>query len=105
MPKLRDFLDSDLAVFFNTDEFAKPHVINGQSLDVTVDNDRLKERSKKEYDGITVGEILYFVKAEDYGERSEQGAPQIFDGRQMYVFDCQEDEGMYEIILSQNRGG
>lgn len=101
---LKDQIQSDLVVFINTDEFAEPHVINGQILNVIVDNDRLKERSKEEYEGISVGEILYYVKTEDIGERPEEGTPQIFDGRQMYVFDCRDGDGMYEIILQQNRG-
>lgn len=105
MPGLKDYLNADLETFFNLDEFAEPHSINGKTLNVVIDNDQLTRRSKKEYDGITVGEILYFVKAEDFGERPEQGTPQIFDGRQMYVFDCREDNGVYEVILQQNRGG
>lgn len=100
----RDQIQADLVTFFNQNEFAEPHLIDGRTLNVTVDNDHLKERSKKEYDGISVGEILYFVSAEQYGERPEQGAPQVFNDRQMYVFDVREDTGVYEIILSQNRG-
>lgn len=102
---LKKQIQADLNLFFNTDDFADTHLINGRPLNVVVDNDQLTKRSKKEYDGISVGEVLYFVKAEDFGERPEQGAPQIFDGRQMYVFDCREDNGVYEIILQQNRGG
>ncbi len=101
----KDYAAADLAVFLNGSEFAETHTIDGRSLSVVVDNDRLKERSNKEYDGISVGEVLYFVSAAEYGERPEQGAPQIFDVRQMYVFDVREDMGVYEIILSQNRGG
>ncbi|TGE36883.1 hypothetical protein E4K67_17440 [Desulfosporosinus fructosivorans] len=101
----KDQLTKDLDVFLNTDEFAELHAINGVELVCTVDNDQLKERSKKEYDGIAAGELLFFVKKADYGIRPEEGTPVIFDGRQMYVFNAREDTGMYEIILSQNRGG
>lgn len=104
MPGFKEQAALDRAVFFNPDEFAEPHQIDGRTLNVIVDEDQLKERSKKEYDGISVGEILYFVKAEDFGERPEEGTPQIFDGRQMYVFDARDNDGMHEIILSQNRG-
>ncbi|WP_422447808.1 hypothetical protein [Thermoanaerobacterium sp. DL9XJH110] len=100
----KDIIQSDLNVFFNLDEFAETHTIDGRPLNVIVDNDRLQQRSKKEYDGISVGEILFYVKASDFGERPEQGTPMVFDGRQMYVFDCREDDGVYEIILQQNRG-
>lgn len=85
-------------------DLAESHTINNISLNVIVDSDQLEQRQKKEYDGISVGEILYFIKAEDYGELPEVGTPQIFDGRQMQVFDAKEDMGIYEIILTQNRG-
>lgn len=96
---------SDLDVFMNRDEFGEIHRINGRDMTVMVDNDRLMERSKNEYDGISVGELMYFVRKEELGKRPEEGASQIFDGRQMYVFSCREDNGLYEVILSQNRGG
>jgi len=104
MSTFKEQIAQDLAIFFNQNELAEPHQIDGRTLNVIVDEDQLKERSQKEYDGISVGEILYFVKAEDYGERPEEGTPQIFDGRQMYVFNCRDNDGMFEIILSQNRG-
>lgn len=104
MSTFRNQLAKEMAIFINPKEFAEPHMIDGRMLNIVIDNDRLVERSKKEYDGISVGEILYYVSAKDYGERPSQGAPQIFDGRQMFVFDCREDGGTYEIILRQNRG-
>ncbi|EGW39166.1 hypothetical protein [Desulfosporosinus sp. OT] len=95
----------DLDTLMSSDEFSETHTIDGRELTVLVDNDQLKERSKKEYDGISVGEILFFVKASDYGELPEAETPLIFDKRQMYVFNAREHMGMYEIILSQNRSG
>lgn len=100
----KDQLISDLDIFLNPDEFSDAHSIDGRMLTILVDEDQLKERSKKEFDGISIGEILFFVKKADYGSRPEEGTPVIFDDRQMYVFNARENMGMYEIILSQNRG-
>ena len=48
----KEMIHKDLRhVFFNTNEFAEQHTLNGISVEVIIDNDRLKERSKKEYDG------------------------------------------------------
>jgi len=105
MSKLKDYFSSDLNTFVNQDDFAETHTIDKRVLTIIVDNDRLMHRSKKEFDGISFGEILYFVKKSEFGARVEEGTPQIFDGRQMYVFNIREDNGMYEIILTQNRGG
>lgn len=106
MSTLKDLLVSDLDVFVNSDEFAEPHLIDGRTINVIVDNEHLINRSKKEYDGITVGEILYFVKVSEYGPKKPRARDaQTFDGRLLYIFDVRgEDTGMYEIILSQNRG-
>ena len=105
MAKLRDYFESDLATFINPDEFGKPHKINGRDLIVVVDEDRLIERTNKEFDGVSIGELLYFVKASDYGPRPSIGESQRFGKRQMYITDVKEPDGMYEIILSQNMGG
>ncbi|BAE83969.1 hypothetical protein [Desulfitobacterium hafniense] len=101
----KDQLKKDLNTFLNKNEFAELHTINGVELSIVIDNDQLKERSKKEYDGLTVGETLLFVSKSDYGPKPEQWTPIVFDNRQMYVFDAREDVGMLEIILTQNRGG
>ena len=105
VPLFKDYLQQDLETFFNPDEFGEIHRINGRELTIVVDNERLMERTKKEFDGISIGELLYFVKASDYGERPTIGKAQKFDKRQMYVADVKDSDGIYEIILSQNLGG
>lgn len=108
MAGFKDQIAEDLDTFVNLDEFAEEHVIDGRTLSIVVDKDQLKKRTQaeygSEYDGISIGEILYYVKAEEFGERPEEGTPQIYDGRQMYVVASREDTGVYEIILGQNRG-
>ncbi len=101
----KDFSNQDLKTFVNSDEFADTHTIDGRILNVIVDNDRLMERSKKEYDGISVGELLYFVEVSAFGAaKPKPKDAQRFDNKLLYIFDVREDLGMYEIILSQNRG-
>ncbi|HHW03408.1 MAG TPA: hypothetical protein GXX35_11490 [Thermoanaerobacterales bacterium] len=99
---LKDIIQMDLDVFFNLDEFAESHIIDGRPLNVIVDNDRLQQRSQKEYDGIYVGDLLYFVAAKDYGSAPKPGSVQVFDGRSYTVFDVRQDMGVYEIILKLN---
>jgi hypothetical protein len=103
---LKDIIQNDIStIFFNTEEFAEPHNIDGRVLNIIVDNDMLMHRSKKEYDGITVGEILFYAKADDFNNVPPRpGTPMIFDNRQMYVFNVRENHGVYEIILNQNMG-
>lgn len=93
----------DLGTFLNIDEFGEKHVINKKELNIIIDNETLKERTKKEYEGIFVGDILYFVKASDYGLPPKAEEIQIFDGRQYKVFDVNIQNGVYEIILQSAR--
>jgi hypothetical protein len=95
-------LQKDINVFFNVSEFADSHTLDGKVINCVVDNERLIERSKKEYDGISVGELLIFVKENDINKNLKQGMPIVFDGKQMSIFNIRKDMGIYEIILSQN---
>lgn len=103
MSNFKDLIQSDISVIFlNLEEFAEPHIINGRILNIVIDNDHLQERSKKEYDGISVGEILYYVAVIDYGNPPAIDEYQAFDDRPMQVFDVRKDMGLYEIILKRN---
>ncbi|MCR4436165.1 MAG: hypothetical protein QHH06_10330 [Clostridiales bacterium] len=99
MSKFKDYINSDLSSFFNPDEFAEIHTIEGRELLVVVDNDRLSQRTQKEYEGIYVGDLLFFVSAADYGTRPKPGEVVRFDQVPYEVFDVKEGGGVYEIIL------
>lgn len=102
----KTLINEDLKnVFFNSLELAEEHKINGIAVEVIIDNDRLKERSQKEYDGLYIGELLFFVPVEKVPIKLKQNMPLVFDGKQTYVFSLREDMGMYEVILNQNTGG
>lgn len=99
----KEYFERDLDTFMNLEEFSDYHSINGREISVIKDNDRLQERTKKEYDGIYVGDMLYFVKVSEYGSKPKIDEIQIFDGMPATIFDVKEDMGMYEIILKFNR--
>ncbi|WP_058953164.1 hypothetical protein [Clostridium tyrobutyricum] len=103
MIRAKDYFQRDLDTFTNLDEFAEEHFIDNRKIKIVVDNDELKERTKNEYDGIYVGDILYFVNSSEYGRKPEIDAVQIFDGVVAAIFDVKEISGMYEIILKFNR--
>lgn len=105
MPKLRDYIQSDISqAFFNADEFSDTVTIDSQEIVVQIDEERLKERGQSEYGGITTGMILYLVPVSALTQKPRVGNSQIFNGRLMYVDDVKEDTGVHEIILAQNRG-
>ena len=99
----KDQVQADMAVFFNPDEFGELHRVGDRQLHVIVDNDRLMKRSQVEFDGLHLGEVLFYVRADEYGALPQPGALLFFDGKPHAVFNSRDDGGVYEIILTQNR--
>lgn len=95
----KEELEKDLDTFFNIQEFGEDHIVDRRKLSVVIDMDRLKERTKKEYEGIYVGDLLYFVNSKEYGKIPEIDDTQVFDGKLYKIFDAKNDMGVYEIIL------
>lgn len=99
----KEMLKSDLSnTFINVNEFGEMHNIDGRLLSVVVDNDHLMKRSKVEYEGVIVGDILYFINASLYGKPPKVGEVQRFDNIICEVFDIRISSGVYEIILKKN---
>ncbi|NFE73371.1 hypothetical protein FDC27_05200 [Clostridium botulinum] len=100
MMNFKEQIQEDLNnIFFNIDEFGEKHYIDGIIKTVLVDNETLKERNQKEYDGIVQADLLYFIKSSDVIKKIKAGDVQNFDGALYTVFDIKYDNGMYEIIL------
>lgn len=99
----KEQIKADLNTFFNFDEFGTDHVIDGKIVNVIVDNETLKSRNKKEYDGIVQADMLYFAKEEDLLKEPRPNSVQSFDGVLYEIFDAKLDEGVYEVILQANR--
>lgn len=99
-----DDLEADLEEFFNEDEFASPHLVNGAEMLIILDENLLKlmQRKSNDPDGIYVGEALFHVKKSDFGARPVPGQIINLDGDPYRVADAQEDEGMYTITLEGN---
>lgn len=51
MPRFKDYISSDLDMFFNLDEFAEEHNIDGKTMAVIIDNDMLQRRKMSQADG------------------------------------------------------
>lgn len=98
----KDFFEEDLDGFFCDNEFSSEHIINRKKVNVIIDNEVLKERNKKEYDGIVQADLLYFVKKQEI-KKPIVGQLQLFDGISYTVFDVKEDLNIYEVILQSNQ--
>lgn len=105
MSKLKDYFNSDIDNFFNLDEFAQIHTIDGKEVPAVIDSDVLKIRSNyksEQYDGVYLNEIVVYVKAADLLERPVYGQQLRLDGNLYMVLECTENMGVLEIILGAN---
>lgn len=105
MPTFKGFLDSDLDSFFNLDEFAETHIIDGREITAIIEEDVSKIRSLNkadQYDGVYLDEIILYVKSSDLDERPVYGQRMKIDRKLFYVTKCTESAGMLEITLGAN---
>lgn len=102
---LKDHIARDIgSTFFKTDEFSDSVIIDGHDFIVQIDSDRLIDRSEKEYAGITTGLILYFIPVSTYPGTPKVGNSQLFKNKLHYIDSVAENDGVYEIVINQNRG-
>ncbi|QPA33428.1 hypothetical protein [Thermaerobacillus caldiproteolyticus] len=107
MTNFRDQLAADLDAFFNTDEFAEYHDIDGQQVLAIIGSDEFNERPRHpEYlfrntDGIYQSSITIFVKSTDY-DKPVVGQQIYVDGEDYYVVSVSEECGLLKIIATAN---
>ena len=103
----KEQLEKDLdSVFFNMDEFAETHMIDGKEVPIVLDNDRIIELSMGktvETRGIFTDDILFFVQKKDLDYEPVAGQHMEFDGEMYPISDVKEDFGGYTIILTGNQ--
>lgn len=101
----KDYLARDLEVFFNLNEFAEMHNIDGREIPAIVDSDITKIRSDNKYeryDGIYKGEVTVYVRAKDFTIRPVFGQAMRLDGQLYTVVESNEVSGVLEIVLGAN---
>lgn len=97
----KDFHDA----FFNLNEFAELHDIDGEKIPVVVDNDTLLALNlgkNADSDGIFEDAKLFFVMKEYLNCEPVIGQIMEFDGESYPIGNVLEDFGGYTIILRGN---
>ncbi len=100
--QLLDDLDS---VFFNTEEFAETHTINGVEVDIVVDNDKLAELyiSKEAHtEALFTDAIMFYVRKKDLEFEPVPGQYLDYDGRGMLISDVKADDESYTLVMEAN---
>lgn len=102
---IKDQIAADLEIFFNLDEFAEMHNINGRQLPAIVESAATRVRSNRKsenYDGIYGGEVVVYVRAADFPAVPSYGQTFRLDGKLYYVAECTNEGGVLEIVLGAN---
>lgn len=103
MPGFKDYLESDMSVFYNPAEFGEEHTINDRKL-VIVPLDGMELKKHIKYLGLSSDTVAYAVQASAYGKPPSINEYQDYDGRDMIVTDVKIDAGEYLVTLSGNGG-
>lgn len=93
--------------FFNMDEFADIHILNGKKIPVIVDENELVEREKRvksNMDGVYAKQIMIYVKGTDFGMLPAIGTKLVMDGKSYLVQESVNEYGVYSITLEKNKG-
>jgi hypothetical protein len=98
---LRDYLDDDLDIFIDSDEFATSHTINGTVVNAVIDDDLCQERqqSLNDVEGYFPATISYHIAATFFTVKPKPNSIQTFDGKPYRVGNITEDDGMYYVSL------
>ncbi|SHN77278.1 hypothetical protein [Desulfitobacterium chlororespirans] len=104
MSSFKDFVRSDLNTFFNADELAELHTLDGVEMMAIVDSDGFEEFSGRSVEienamqGIFTSSVTLFVKSSDY-EKPNVGYRLKLDGEYYYVTGASEAAGLVKINL------
>lgn len=92
-------------VFFNLDEFAELHTLDGRVMPVVLDSSLLEQKKAAAgYAGdIHAARLLLFVKASDFGPKPAADTMLKMDSRVYRVLSA-SGEDVYEITLGAWRG-
>lgn len=104
----KEYVQQDIAnTFENEDEFAGKVNINGVTVSAIEDKDQLLYRIKKNYDGLVVGDILFYISMGEYSKIPHVShVPKAneaitYNGRPCVIVDVADQDGMYEILLQK----
>ena len=104
MMTLKEMMAGDVAdLFFMLDDFGEKHEVEGEEIDIVIDNDELLKLKTGAEIGLTEADLLIYARSADLPSRKAPGSVLNFDGRECQVVDWIENTGVGCILLKQNR--
>ncbi|MER2089518.1 MAG: hypothetical protein ABS920_07260 [Sporosarcina sp.] len=104
----KDFIHEDLDVFFNLDEMAEEHELDGETLPIVVTEINLNNnRPGIPREQLYVSQEVYAAVKTVYVRSTEFYLPEVgveltLDGRNYFVEDASDQQGVIKIVLSAN---
>ena len=101
----KDFIMEDLDVFFNVEEMADEHVLDGQDLDLIVIDSSLEDLIGFGRDQLDAAQEVFKVFKTVYVKSSDFYVPKVdselnLDGQGYYVEEAKDQNGVIKIVLS-----
>lgn len=107
MKIFKDYLHSDIPnVFVDITEHGDVATINGAQVPVVWDGDELNYRIRTDYQGLLVGDALFYISAESWEQVPDVRHPPrtdeaiLIDGRHATITMVQENAGVYDITIT-----
>lgn len=113
----KNFVASDIdATFFNADEHAELHTVDGKEALVILEEDELKRHAshweagaKQNFDtGLYTAHTILYIRANDYGRKPKVGKELILDQgtsvqRSFVIRQCEEESGVFRMTMERTR--
>lgn len=113
----KDFAAADVRfTFFNEDEHAEYHTVDGKKVLVVVEDRDLREHSshweageKQNFDtGLYTAHTVLYIRVDDYGPKPKIGKQLVLDAgtgqqRTYSIQTCQEESGIYRMTMARTR--
>lgn len=111
----KDFASEDIsAAFFNGDEHADLHNVDGKDVLVILEKSDVRDHSahweagaKQNFDtGLYNRHIILYIRVEDYGPKPKQGKLLMLDKKIAYsIQKCDDEGGIYRMAMERVRQG
>lgn len=116
-PTFKDCVKADIDLaFFNMDEHAEMHIVDGKEMLVVLEEDDMLEhkthwewgRKGSMDDGLYRATMTIYLRIEDYGPKPKTGKELVLDAgtdhkRTFRILQCQEESGVYRMTVERAR--
>lgn len=99
----KEQIQNDLEIFFNSDELAETHRIEGKEVKVIIDENTFNPLKQGQILGLIEADMLIIGKEADFSKKMEPGYLLNVDGKELIILKSGKNMGVIEIALSQNR--